>query len=422
MQSRKSLAVRHAVLGAVTSAIAGFSLAAATLAVNLEPAYWVPRVDRSTQASVTVVDKADLASRDSRTGVQPRIMKVFAVAAPLGATRSPTTAAPTTLVPPNIPSELGIPGIVLQAYKQAQERLAGSDPTCRIDWQTLAGVGKIESGHARNGRVGADGTTFEPILGPPLTGGPYASIPDTDDGVLDGDPVWDRAVGPMQFIPGTWRYVGVDGNDDGVASPHNIFDAALSAGVYLCAGSRDLSVRASLDAALHTYNNSDSYVALVLAWIDGYRAGKITPLPPVQPPPPGPSDSPTTPPTSDPTTDPPTTGPPTTGPPTTGPPTTGPPTTGPPTTGSPTTGPPTTDPTFDPTVEPTPTDSETATETPPPSETTPPAPTGTGPTGTGPTGTGPTGTGPTGTGPTGTGSATAPTGGTSTSPQGTGTR
>lgn len=316
--------MKHAVLGAVVSAVAGFSLAAGTLAANLEPDYWVPTMDRSARASVTVVDPADLATRGSRTGADIVIMKVFA-AAPLW---QRPVAGPAAVVPtfqiPQIPSELGIPGIVLQAYKQAADQLSGSDPSCRIDWETLAGVGKVESGHARNGQVGADGTTFEPILGPVLDGGAYARIPDTDDGVLDGDTVWDRAVGPMQFIPGTWSFIGTDGNDDGVASPHNIFDAALSAGVYLCAGSRDLSVRASLDAALHTYNNSDSYVALVLAWIDGYRAGNVTPLPPQEPPPPGPTDTPTTrPPTTPPPSEPPATTTPTVTPPP--PPTTEPP-------------------------------------------------------------------------------------------------
>lgn len=310
--------MKHVALSAVVGAVAGFALAAGTLAASLGPDYWVPTTDRAAYASVTIVDPDDLANRSSGIGADVVIMKVFAAGPLWGGAAGPGTVTPTFQAP-QIPSELGIPGIVLQAYKQAQERLATSDPSCRIDWQTLAGVGRVESGHARNGRVHPDGTTFEPILGPVLDGGAYARIPDTDDGLLDGDPVWDRAVGPMQFIPGTWRLVGVDGNDDGVASPHNIFDAALAAGVYLCAGSRDLSVRASLDAALHTYNNSDAYVALVLAWIDGYRAGHVTPLPPQDPPAEDPTDGPTTPPTTAPPTDPPSSSPPVvTPPPTTG--------------------------------------------------------------------------------------------------------
>jgi hypothetical protein len=112
-----------------------------------------------------------------------------------------------------------------------------------------------------------------PIRGPRLDGGAVALVRDTDGGRLDGDPVYDRAIGPLQFLPATWRAVGADGNGDGIADPYNIFDAALSAGVYLCSGSTDLSDSASLHAAIFRYNHSDSYVALVLSLAAQYRAG-----------------------------------------------------------------------------------------------------------------------------------------------------
>ncbi len=77
----------------------------------------------------------------------------------------------------------------------------------------------------------------------------------------------------MQFIPGTWRSWGADGNGDGRKDPHNIHDAALAAGRYLCAGDRDLTGSAQLRAAVLSYNHSDAYLRTVLAWFDFYRKG-----------------------------------------------------------------------------------------------------------------------------------------------------
>jgi len=50
----------------------------------------------------------------------------------------------------------------------------------------------------------------------------------------DGDTGWDRAVGPMQFIPGTWRRYAADANADGKQDPNNVYDAAAGAAHYLC--------------------------------------------------------------------------------------------------------------------------------------------------------------------------------------------
>jgi membrane-bound lytic murein transglycosylase B len=217
---------------------------------------------------------------------------------------------PSAEPPPRIPGELGIPQIVLEAYQRASDRTGSTDPSCHLRWEMLAGIGQVESHHARNGLVYPDGTTFEPILGPVLDGGAYAAIRDTDGGELDGDTEWDRAVGMMQFIPGTWRLVGADGNGDGKLDPHNVYDSALAAAHYLCSGAANLADRAALTGALLRYNHSDSYVALVLAWIDAYVAGKVMPLPP-RPEPTQTTAAPTKPPTSEPpTTKPPTSAPP----------------------------------------------------------------------------------------------------------------
>lgn len=161
-----------------------------------------------------------------------------------------------------------IPNAVLAAYKAA-ERTA--DPECGLDWETLAGIGKVESGHALNGRVDEKGNVVQPILGPLLDGEPFAAIPDTDDARLDGDRRWDRAVGPMQLIPGAWRRFEVDGNRDGIASPDNVYDAAAATGRYLCFDDADLSRRTDLVVAVYRYNHSMPYVMTTLAWIDAYR-------------------------------------------------------------------------------------------------------------------------------------------------------
>jgi len=169
----------------------------------------------------------------------------------------------------------GISENVLAGYRSAQRRLAGEQPRCGLAWYHLAGIGRVESGHARGGRADLVGNTVPLILGPVLDGRGFAAIADTDGGELDGDPRWDRAVGPMQFIPGTWRRYSSDGNGDGTASPHNIFDATLGAGRYLCSGGLDLREPADLNAAVFRYNHSESYVRMVLGWMDVYADGVL---------------------------------------------------------------------------------------------------------------------------------------------------
>lgn len=184
--------------------------------------------------------------------------------------------------PPDLPDgPLGIPGVVLGAYQSAEQTLAVSRPSCHLSWSVMAGIGRIESGHARDGRVDAAGNTLGPILGPPLDGSPgVAAIADTDRGMLDKDTVWDRAVGPMQFIPTSWRSHDIDGNGDGVGSPHNLYDATLAAGSYLCADGADLADPAQLQAAVFRYNHSAAYVNVVLRWAQAYLSG-VVPTPSV---------------------------------------------------------------------------------------------------------------------------------------------
>ncbi|WP_418955730.1 lytic transglycosylase domain-containing protein [Streptomyces tritici] len=173
-----------------------------------------------------------------------------------------------------------LPATVFAAYRRAEEALARSTPHCRLRWQLLAAIGQVESGQARGGRVDADGTTYAPIIGPQLNGRGFALIRDTDGGAHDGDAAYDHAVGPMQFIPSTWARWGSDGNGDGRADPHNVHDAALAAGRYLCAGGRDLARPGDLHRAILSYNRSHAYLSVVLAWYAYFRDGhRVVPDP-----------------------------------------------------------------------------------------------------------------------------------------------
>ena len=120
--------------------------------------------------------------------------------------------------------------------------MARQDPRCRVHWSLLAGIGRVESNHGRYGGAGiaVDGRVSPPILGIRLDGSRpgTARISDSDGGRFDGDRAFDRAVGPMQFLPGTWAIYGGDGTPT-VRNPQDLDDAALGAARYLCAGSGD---------------------------------------------------------------------------------------------------------------------------------------------------------------------------------------
>lgn len=92
----------------------------------------------------------------------------------------------------------GIPQLALRAYQHAAAVLAGQRPSCHLDWSLVAALGRVESNHGRFGGavLTVSGRSVPPIRGPRLDGGAFALIRDTDGGRLDGDPVFDRAVGP----------------------------------------------------------------------------------------------------------------------------------------------------------------------------------------------------------------------------------
>ena len=123
-------------------------------------------------------------------------------------------------------------------------RSAGSSPTtasspARRCWPTAAPTRRSSASRWTAGRASRRSRT-----------------PTTASGTAT--PTYDRAVGPMQFIPSSWATFGLDGDGDGKADPFDIDDAAASAAKYLCrAGGGDLSNEASQRNAVYSYNRSD---------------------------------------------------------------------------------------------------------------------------------------------------------------------
>ena len=172
---------------------------------------------------------------------------------------------------------VGVSATALQAYGNAQLTAAVTLPACRLTWTTLAGIGKVESDHGTTGgaKLQPDGKVVPPIIGPALDGtGGRALVRDTDLGRLDGDTRYDRAIGPMQFLPSTWETYQADGDGDGITDPGDLNDAALAAADYLCANNRDLSKAADWWAAVLSYNEVTAYAQNVYAAADNY--GKLS--------------------------------------------------------------------------------------------------------------------------------------------------
>lgn len=115
----------------------------------------------------------------------------------------------------------------VQIYKASAKRYRFAK-----DWYVLAAVGKVESNHGEN-------------MGPSSAG----------------------AMGPMQFLPSTWREYGIDGDGDGVANIMDPEDAVPAAAAYLKVG----GAPKDWYAALYTYNHAGWYVRKVLGVAEGYR-------------------------------------------------------------------------------------------------------------------------------------------------------
>lgn len=187
-----------------------------------------------------------------------------AVVRPVLPSEQPTTAtAPAVTLLALTTQSRGVPQTVLAAYQQAADGNALRDPGCGLSWPVLAGIGKVESNHAHNGDVTADGELIHPIYGPSLDG-TNGTTP-----MRDSTGQWVRAVGPMQFLPSTWTAWGA-GSD-----PQNVFAATAAAARYLCANGRNVGSDEGLRQAILSYNPSGAYLDEVTRWIRVYQGGAL---------------------------------------------------------------------------------------------------------------------------------------------------
>jgi cell wall-associated NlpC family hydrolase len=171
---------------------------------------------------------------------------------------------------PSAPSALAlseIPPDLLPVYVSASYECRG------LPWQVLAAIGWVESRHAGGHADPTTGQVAPPILGPALDGSSgFAAIPDAS--FADG---WAHALGPMQFLPSTWRAWGVVAPDrppGAAAEPQNAWDAIYTAALYLCGGADEIT---DVPAAILRYNHSTDYVDEVLGKATDYGLGAGTP-------------------------------------------------------------------------------------------------------------------------------------------------
>lgn len=239
------------------------------------------RTMRPTLHAPALVGLAALPLVLSASQVEAQLAASDAAAAPAAqevVSSGPTDLSYPTTTPPaatsaayEVPARPGlgdprageIPWVALQAYRRAADILGEVDPSCGISWAMLAAVGQVESEHGRagGGELGDDGVVRPAIV----TRGA------------------DAAVGPMQLLPDAWKVAGVDGDGDGTRSVQDLDDAAVAAGVYLCATGADLNTPEGAEEALLTYNSSPRYVEQVLAVAARYDNGDYAVAEPPQP-------------------------------------------------------------------------------------------------------------------------------------------
>jgi hypothetical protein len=141
---------------------------------------------------------------------------------------APGTPRQASLTNPALP----IPADVKRLYTAAAARY-------KLPWALLAGIGMAETGHGRTNHTSTAG-----------------------------------ARGLMQFMPGTWASMGVDGDRDGRADILNDADSVFSAANYLTRSGVSEG-EAGVRRALFAYNHADWYVNDVLHYAHAYGGGTV---------------------------------------------------------------------------------------------------------------------------------------------------
>ncbi len=243
-------------------------------AVGASPPSGAPLRD----SAVTPLAAVEPSSGD-RSGVSVVAVTKTPSAFHIAATTAISGPPPSAVV--NSPGTLRIPAMALAAYRNAERMMAAASPGCGVSWNLLAGIGRIESMHANGGATDSRGTAVRPIYGPTL------------DGTLPGNEVivqsrtadrvsYARAMGPMQFLPGTWSRYASDGDGDGKADVQNLYDSSLATARYLCSGNLNLRDQSQVMVAILRYNNSMAYARNVLGWAAAYATGVVpVDLPPI---------------------------------------------------------------------------------------------------------------------------------------------
>jgi Peptidase family M23/Transglycosylase SLT domain len=154
----------------------------------------------------------------------------------------------------------GVPARAAKAYQAAAGRCDG------LDWTLLAAIGAVETNHGQHAGAAIDPGTGEArpwIFGPALNGQNHtAAIPIKRwSGWWGLTGPWQRAVGPMQFLPTTFDAHAVDADQDGTTNPHDIDDAAATTANFICTSAGERVDGTTDVARIYNPGDADNYAA-----------------------------------------------------------------------------------------------------------------------------------------------------------------